>query len=240
MRDLLIYGGGRLGRQLHHLASRHFADRYRIVGFLDDVKPRGTEVVDGQRVLGTPADAASARATAPGTAVLLMAIGYADLRGREAAYRRARELGYRFATLVHPRAWVEPGVHLGEGTVVLAGAIVDQGVRLGAVNYLDIGTLIGEDTRLGRNNYLAAGVTLGGGVTVGRNNFLGLDATVTNEVRLGDDNFFNAKSLVYRDVADGLKYIEVRREFELPRPEVRVATEAPDTLPVTAHTETAS
>jgi acetyltransferase-like isoleucine patch superfamily enzyme len=214
----VIYGSGRLGRQVLHLVTTHFGAQLTVVGFVDDTKPAGEDVRDGYRTLGGLDAVAAAPDTAPGRVGLIPAIGYGDLFARGRALQHARALGYDFPTLVHPRALIEPGCRLGAGVIVLAGALLDQGVQVDDFCYLDQGVKLGEDTVLGPNNYLAAGTTLGGGVRLGRDNFLGLDTTVTDQVTLGDGNFVNAKSLVYKDLGDRQRLVQFHEQTRLPLP----------------------
>jgi len=221
----LLYGSGRLGEQVLHLVSTHFADRYTVAGFIDDLRPAAEPVIGGYRTLGSLADVAAHPATGPARAVIVPAIGYRDLPARGRCLELARALGYRLPALVHPRAWIEPGATLGDGVIVLAGVLVDQAVQVGEFCYLDQGVKLGEECVLGANNYLAAGVTLGGRARLGRDNFLGLDTTVTDRVTVGDGNFVNAKTLVYKDLGDRQRLIEFHEQTRLPFGTAEAASE---------------
>ncbi|UCG15672.1 MAG: hypothetical protein JSV19_10300 [Phycisphaerales bacterium] len=216
--NMLIYGAGLLGKQIHHLVSAHFSSDWKVLGFVDDdaTKTQST-IADGLRNLGPLEAVSSDGAYAPQAVRLALAIGYSDMKARREAFRRAKAMGYRFETLVHPRAHVERDVHLGEGVIILAGAVVDQSVTVGDVNYLDIGTLVGEDSVLGANNYLSAGTTIGGGVTIGEDNFVGLGVTVVNDVSIGNNNFINAQTLVYKPLGDDRKLIELHDQRKISR-----------------------
>ncbi|MEW5774305.1 MAG: hypothetical protein AB1916_12365 [Thermodesulfobacteriota bacterium] len=216
MRDALIYGGGRLGRQVYALVRRYLADRVRVLGFIDDVQPPGAAVIDGLATVGG-LEAAGSGHLDPSRAALFLAIGYADMAARGRAFLRAKGLSYEFLTLVHPQAVVEPDAILGEGCVVLAGTVLDQRVEAGAACYFDIGVRVGEYSTLDFNNYLAAGCVAGGSVRMGRDNFFGLNATLVNDISVGDGNFVNAASLLHRDLGSGQQYIEVRQARSMSR-----------------------
>lgn len=217
-RDVLVYGGGMLGRQVSHLVSVHFGDAYRVRGFVDDAMPIGTTVVGDIKTVGSLGQCASHDEYSPAKMLLVFGIGYSNMAGRRTAFDNAKARGYEFLNLVHPRASVEPSARLGEGVVVLAGAIVDQYVTIGAASYLHIGSKFGEGCVIGANNYFSAGATFGGSVQVGDNNFFGINATIVNDIKIGSDNFVNADSLVYRDVADSLTIVEYREQREVGRP----------------------
>jgi len=212
----LIYGSGKLGEQVLHVVNHHFGSYLNVVGFVDDTRPAGEDVTAGYQTLGNLETVAASRLHGPNRAVIVPAIGYGDQVARGRALDRAVALGYGMPTLVHPRAWVEPGVEVGDGAIVLAGVLLDQGVKVGENCYLDQGVKLGENTTIGPNNYLAAGSAVGGGVTLGRDNFLGLNTTVTDGVSIGDANFINAKSLVYKDLGSNQRLVQFHEQARLP------------------------
>lgn len=210
--DVLIYGGGLLGRQVHYLVETYFGGSYRILGFIDDVKEKEMEVVNDLRVLGSLEEMNTDPNYVPDRIALIMAIGYSNMPGRFVAFSRAKGMGYRFESLIHPEAVVEKNVRLGEGVVVLAGVVVDQYVEIREANYLDIGVLVGENCMIGANNYFSAGTTVGGSVTIGGGNFFGLSTTVVNDISIGNNNFINAKTLIYKNIGDNRKVVELHEQ----------------------------
>lgn len=212
---VLIYGGGRLGQQVVRVIGSHFPE-HELLGVIDDVQPAGLEIIPGVDVIGSLDDIATTSDHDAAHTAIIPAIGYTDQTARGRALDRARGYGYRFLTLVHPQAWVEPSATLGEGVIALAGTLVDQGAQVGDFCYLDQGVKIGEDTTLVGNAYLAAGAILCGGVTVGRDTFVGAGAVITDGVIVGDGCVVNAQSLVHRDLPAFHKLIQTRDELRLP------------------------
>ncbi len=220
MNDVLIYGGGQLGRQMHYFLAAHGQDECRVLGCVDDVRTAGEQVTEGLWVVGNLESIAENPDFDPNRCLLVLAIGYTDMLGRDQAFNRAKALGYEFLTLIHPQAIVEQNVRLGEGVMIMAGAVVDQYNEIGDITYLDIGTSVGENGQIGTNNYLAAGTSIGGNVTIGRDNFLGMDTTVTNDVSIGDFNLINAKTMIYKNLGDEQKVVEVRKNYIKRRPDI--------------------
>lgn len=217
-KPVLVYGAGELGRQyLHHLVA-HFADRVEPIGFVDDLQPAGAPVAAGLNALGSLAACSGSTAFGPGQAQLLFAIGYTDMTRRHAAMDRVQAAGWQLLTLVHPRASIEPGVELGAGCVVLAGAVLDQGVRLGACCHVDVGVRLTNSTVAGSNNWFSTGTSTGSRVHIGDDCFFGMDCTICNDIRLGSGLQVNAKSLVARDLGDRIKFVQRHQSVELPLP----------------------
>lgn len=209
-----IYGAGHLGRQLSHYVRHHGG--VELVGFVDDTRPAGQPVIDGLPTLGGLAGLAGTPGLGPSDVVLAFGIGYADMGARRAALERVRNSGWGLYTFVHPRAFVEPGVELGEGSIVLAHALLDQQVRVGAGCYIDVGVRLTSGTTVGCNNWLSAGTTTGSRVSIGDDCFFGMDCTVVTDVRMGNRLFVNAKTLVPRDVGDDLKLVQLHKSVQLP------------------------
>ncbi|MEE9543364.1 MAG: hypothetical protein V3V95_06250 [Thermodesulfobacteriota bacterium] len=205
--DVLLYGAGLLGTQMHYLVETYFKDKMKVVGFVDDVQQKGVSVTGNLKNLGSLEEVCNGGDYPPEKVRMILAIGYSNMKGRGDAFRRAKGLGYGFESIVHPGAHVEKNVSLGEGVMVLAGAIIDQFTVVKDMNYLDIGVKVGENSVIEENNYFSSGTTIAGSVKIGSNNFFGLDTTVVNDVSIGSNNSINAKSLIYKDLGDNKKVV---------------------------------
>ena len=212
MQPIILYGSGKLAEQVAHMIVHHFADQYEIKGFVDDFREPGEPVAFGGVTLGGLGDLAANAEVSPTNVKAVFAIGYTNMAARFQAFQNAKKAGYNFVNLIHPQAYVEPTVQLGEGTVVLAGSVIDQYITLGPANYVHIGCKFGEQCTVGANNYFSAGSTLGGSVAIGDSNFFGINCTVVNDVSIGSSNFLNAAGLIYRDVESNLRVVEYREQ----------------------------
>lgn len=211
--DVLIYGAGLLGKQVHYVTSTYFKDRCAVLGFVDDEPAKkDAPVVGGLKVLGALAEVAERNEYASEDVTLILAIGYANMQARKRAFLRARGIGYHFERVIHPSAHIEPDVSLGEGVVVLAGAIIDQHTTIGDVTFVDMGTAVCEDCHIGENNFISAGTTIGGQVTIGESNFIGLDTTIVNGITIGNNNQINAKTLIHKNLEDNTRVVEFHEQ----------------------------
>ena len=211
--DVLIYGAGLLGKQVHYVASTYFKDRYAVLGFIDDEPAKkDAPVVGGLKVLGSLAEVCERNEYSFEDVRLILAIGYANMQARKQAFLRAQGIGYHFESVIHPSAQIEPDVTLGEGVVVLAGAIIDQHTTIGDVTFVDMGTVVCENCRIGENNFISAGTTIGGHVTIGQSNFIGLDTTIVNGITIGNNNQINAKTLIHKNLKDNTKVVEFHEQ----------------------------
>lgn len=115
----------------------------------------------------------------------------------------------RFATLVHPLAWVAPSAKLGQGSVVFAQASVSVDVQVGQHASINLGCTLSHDTVLGDFVSLGPGVHLCGGVQVGDGCELGAGATVIPNVQISPRVMVGAGAVVTRELAAGVTALGV-------------------------------
>lgn len=133
---------------------------------------------------------------------LLLGVGQmaeGNLRAR--LYDSWRAKGYDFPALVHPAAWVAPGVVLSDGVQVMAGAVIQPGCEIGENSIINTRAGLDHDCRIGRNVHIAPGATLCGTVTVEDGAFIGAGATVIQGLRIGTSAVVGAGVTLMRDLA---------------------------------------
>jgi sugar O-acyltransferase (sialic acid O-acetyltransferase NeuD family) len=149
--------------------------------------------------LGAPVlsmvDAHSQHPDAP----VIVALGYPGDRSRLAGAWP----GNVFATHVSARAWLAPGVEVGEGGVICPGAIVNRLVRLGRHVLVNIGATISHDCQIGDFVTISPGANVAGHVAIGEGTFVGIGATISDRIQIGQGCLIGAGAVVVRDVADG-------------------------------------
>jgi len=131
---------------------------------------------------------------------VVMAVGYNDLnKVRESLFLRLKELGYSIETYVHPDARVYTGNPLGEGCVILPGAVIEPHVRVGANTIIWCNVTLAHHSSVAENCWIATGTVLSGNAKVSRNSFVGVNATVVNEMTVGEYNIIGASALITKD-----------------------------------------
>ncbi|MBB3315499.1 sugar O-acyltransferase (sialic acid O-acetyltransferase NeuD family) [Rhizobium sp. BK181] len=123
----------------------------------------------------------------PGDAAVVIAVGYDDLnRGRESMFQRLKGMGYQIETYLHPDAKIYTAVPLGEGSIVLPGALVEPGVTVGANTMIWGNVTLAHHSSIGENCWIAASAVISGKADIGRNTFVGVNATITNGLSIGE------------------------------------------------------
>lgn len=107
--------------------------------------------------------------------------------------------------VVHPRAHVA-GV-LGEGTVVMAGAVLNPGAVVGRGVIVNTSASVDHDCRIGDFTHICPGVTVAGHVEIGENSWIGVGSVIVDHVTIGSNAFVSAGSIVTRDIPSNHKVI---------------------------------
>ncbi len=178
-----------------------------VLGVCDPALVRdGTSTWQGLPVLG--GDEALARLNPQDLALALGVGPRVRSTHRREVFERLRQQHHRFPPLVHPRAWVAPGVTLAEGVQVMAGVVIQPGCHIGENTLVNTCSSVDHDCQVGSHVHIAPGATLCGGVSVGRGCFIGAGATVIQEIQLGENALLSAGFTLTKNLSDGLKYPE--------------------------------
>ena len=88
-------------------------------------------------------------------------------------YRRAEisaqlsEVSISVLTVVHPTAFIGPGVEVGDGGIVAPGCIITRDVTIAPMTIINYGATIGHDCSIGGFSFIGPGAVLTGAVTLG-------------------------------------------------------------------------
>ncbi len=129
-------------------------------------------------------------------------------RLRESMYARFRDVGYLFATAIHPDATVFAD-EIGPGCIVFPGARLAIGSRLAEDIVVNFNAGIGHDCLIGAHSNISPGVQLGGHVHGGKRVVYGIGSSVLQGRRIEDDAVISAGSAVWSNVDSGVTMIGV-------------------------------
>ncbi|MBN8506096.1 MAG: hypothetical protein J0L58_16645 [Burkholderiales bacterium] len=168
VRQAFVFGSKNFAATVSALAAECGVE---VLGCVDDFAPV-------EQTAGT-FDALS-REHAGGPIGLLLGVGYKDLAARWRVWERVQAAGWRTPILVHPRAHLAPGVEIGSGTLVMAGAVVDHRCRIGQACVLWPQACVNHDCVVEDNCFLSPQALLCGHVQLGAHSFLGAQSAVVD------------------------------------------------------------
>ncbi len=174
--------------------------KYSIVGLIASKAEQG-HIIMGYTVIGTEDDLPQLMLEHPNSK-LLIAIG--DNWTRYKVYERVKSLlnNVEYATAIHPSAQIGKGVTMGQGSVVMAGAILNSDSNIGDFSIINTKASIDHDNTIGNFTSVAPNVTCGGNVTIGDFTAISISATIKHGIHIGTHTVIGAGSIVLTDVAD--------------------------------------
>ena len=129
--------------------------------------------------------------------------GFIAIGDNASRLRVASRYRGRLVTLVHRTGTLGQDVLLGEGSVLMAGAIVNIGSTVGANVIINTAATVDHDCTIGDGVHLAPGCHLCGNVEVGEGSLLGVGTLVVPGIRIGKNAFIHAGQTITRNVSDG-------------------------------------
>ncbi|CAG2137378.1 acetyltransferase [Cupriavidus numazuensis] len=193
MENIVIIGAGGHAKSVIDVVETQ--RKHHIVGLVD-TSPR--EVM-GYRVLGdeTALPMIVREYRIDGA---LIAIGDNSVRAQVAERIRALCPELRFPAAIHPATSIGRGTTIGEGSVVMAGAVINTCTTLGRHCIINTGACVDHDCEVGDYASLAPGIVTGGECKIGAFAAIGLGANLIHGITIGDDVIIGAGSLVARDI----------------------------------------
>lgn len=178
-----------------------------ILGILDSDPLKHQDKILGVPVLG---DDALLSQFPPDTILLVNGIGSVRTTAlREKIFSRFSNLGYRFASVIHPSAIISQDVIMGEGAQVMAGAIIQAGSRLEKNVIINTHAAIDHDCFIGSHAHIAPGVVLSGNAVIGMNAHVGTGARVIQGIEIGEHCLIGSGAVVIRHVPDNSTVVGV-------------------------------
>ncbi len=172
----------------------------RIIGIADPHR-QVAEKLSGVEILG---DDAVVLNYAESEIELINGLGSLPNDGglRQRVFDDFRRRGYRFRSVVDPKAFVAVDVGLGEGVQIMAGVIIQAGTKIAENCIVNSGAIVEHDCRIGKHVHVAPGAVLSGGIEIGDNVHIGTGAIIIQGIRIGNTSIVGAGSVVTRDIGD--------------------------------------
>jgi sugar O-acyltransferase (sialic acid O-acetyltransferase NeuD family) len=198
---LIIIGASGHGKVIYDIAKR--CSRYLQYVFIDD---HVTGYIYGVRIFSNVEDLLDNKFWIENNEVIV-AVG--DNHVRRDIVEKLNMSSVRFATLIHPDAIIADDVSIGEGTVVMAGAVINSSVVLGKHCIINTSVVIEHDNRVEDYVHISPHATLCGTVSVGMLTHVGAGVTVKNNVTICENSIIGAGAVVINDIISSGTYVGV-------------------------------
>lgn len=196
MSNVVIIGASGHGKVVADIVNK---SGDKLLGFLDDDLSLGYEFC-GYPIMGSVSDYDKVIG-----ASFVIAIGNPEIRERISQSIKAP-----FYTAIHPSAQISGiDVVIGEGTVVMPGAIINSGAKIGRHCIINSAAVVEHDNLIADFVHVSVGAHMAGTVTVGARTMLGVGSAVKNNVSITGDCTIGAGAVVVDNIEESGTYVGV-------------------------------
>ena len=107
-------------------------------------------------------------------------------------FNKLKEFGFKIPLIISPLAYVSKHAVIGEGSIIMHGAIVNAGSVIGNNCIVNTNSLIEHDVVIGDHTHISTEATINGGVVVGDKVFIGSRSIIKNNISIGDCSIVGA------------------------------------------------
>ncbi len=179
-RPLLVIGAG--GHAVSCIDVIEADGRFTVLGLVASATEVGRKIL-GYDVMATDAELPNLLARAADALIGVGQIRSAEVRVR--LFERLQQLGFRLPTIVSPRAYVSRHATLGEGTIVMHGAVINARANVGRNCIINSNALVEHDATVEDHCHVSTAAAINGDVRVGTGSFIGSHAVLREGVNIG-------------------------------------------------------
>ncbi len=161
---IVIVGANRTGHAGVVLNTLKMIGEYYIAGFLD--KNINVDKVPEYPLMGSTEEIPNLI----GIEGAVLAIS--DNAERLKISKKLKEKGLKLVNVIHPNAFISPGVLLGEGVFIGPGAIVNSNVKIGNNVIIGAGAIINNNVVIEDNTYIGTGTVVDARTVIRENAFI--------------------------------------------------------------------
>lgn len=128
----------------------------------------------------------------------VVAVGEPALR--EKLYKKYKQEGFSFATLVDPTVVLSSSAKVEEGCIVLPFVYIAHDAHIGVNTILHTHSMIENDVSIGEHCFISLGAFIGAGTKAENNSFVGPNASVRDAIHIAKYSVVGMGSVVTKDV----------------------------------------
>ena len=191
---LIIIGAGGHGRVVSDIAK---LNGYEKIAFLDDNANSNCIC----NVIGKIDDYVEYINDAD----FFVAIGNSKVRSE--LFYRIKEGKGNIVSLIHPAATISDSVSIGQGVVVMAGAVVNNSAVIKDGVIINTCSSVDHDCVLGEFVHVAVGANVAGTVKIGGHSWIGAGATIINNINICDNCMIGAGTVAIKNIEESGTYV---------------------------------
>nr|WP_295869174.1 acetyltransferase [uncultured Chitinophaga sp.] len=196
-KNIVVIGASDHGRVIADILLQ--MPGYRVVGFIDTFREKGTPCFGDLTILGGEEDIPELMATQEISGGIV-GIGDNWVRSQVVARLQALVPSFAFINAVHPSAVISDTALMGHGNVIAANAVINTNATLGHHCIVNTAACIEHDNRMDDYSSVAPRVVTGGNVTIGAYTAISIGAVVKHGISIGEQSLIGAGAVVLKPV----------------------------------------
>jgi sugar O-acyltransferase (sialic acid O-acetyltransferase NeuD family) len=195
MDEILLIGSGGHARACIDVIE--LSDQFKIAGLVEKKKAETLGNL-GYKVIGTDEDLQALGQRYSNALITVGQIKTPDTRVR--LFKSLNQFNYTLPVIISPKAYVSKHAEIGDGTIVMHGAIVNANARIGKNCIINNNALIEHDAFIGDHCHIATRAVINGEVSVGNETFIGSGVVTKQSISIGSSCFIGAGVVLKNDV----------------------------------------
>ncbi len=126
---------------------------------------------------------------------------------RENLFKKISNYGFKFPAIISPLSYVSKHASIGEGTIVMHGAIINAGAKIGKNCIINSKSLIEHDVVIEDYCHISTRSTVNGGVIIKKNSFVGSCSVIKQNLKIGKNCFINANLFLQKNLKDNSRVL---------------------------------
>ena len=162
-----------------------------------NLEEKGKFIFNKYKIVGTDEDLPQLSKKIKNAVITLGQIKSAKIRLK--IFNKLKKLKFNLPIIKSPHSIVSQHSQIGEGTIVMHGAIVGPKVKIGKNCIINSNSLIEHGSIVGDNTHIATSVTINGNVKIGSNTFIGSNTTIKQQVVIGSYSVIDMGQVIFKN-----------------------------------------
>ena len=195
MNNILLIGAG--GHARSCIDVLEVEKQFKISGLIEKAEPISKENL-GYPTIGIDNDLYDLRKKYKYALITVGQIKSPEIRIK--LYKLLKKLNFILPIIISPYAYVSKHAQIGEGSIIMHGAIVNANAIIGSNCIINNRALIEHDAVIGDHCHIATGAIINGEVSVENETFIGSGAVTKQAISIGKNCVIGAGVVLKNDI----------------------------------------
>jgi sugar O-acyltransferase (sialic acid O-acetyltransferase NeuD family) len=203
MKNIIIIGADVSGMNIHTIIEdiNKKKAQWKIIAYLDEFKKK-KEKLFNIPIFSSLKEIISSKKIKPEKTFVISAIGSPKNRCR--LMEKAREKGFKIATIIHPTANISKEAMIEDGCIICQFSSVHPFAKIAPFSYIHSNTVIGPKVIVKKGVTINALCAISANITIGEKSYIGVGTKIIQGTKIGKQVTLGAGSIVIKDLPDNV------------------------------------